>query len=730
MTHPTPLDAALLAYAKGWTPVSLKPAHKAPTNFDWTTTVYESTDQIVAAFGASSKAHAGGDPNRLNLGLALGQNHGHLVNIDIDHHKALLLAERILPPTAMRSGRASRPGAHFWYLVEGYDPGLRPHTLPDGSMIVEYRATGAQTVIPPSIHPEGERYEWVGEPWGGDEGPRRMTGEEGKHLHAAVLLLAAIVTLADGWPAKGSRHAAYLPLVGGLLRDADEHGQPRVHPWWDRQVEGIIRLVAEATHDVDGAETRIGETVRTTRQKIIRGDRVQGWPTLARIIGEEHVTKVLSYIEQVEDLLGVPRSRVRRDPDEGSGPVSASTPSIEVTSEDAEISQAQREVDLSLIPDEQRDPLRERQNEWEPLDLGPYLRGGVTPPVPGILTRDDGLGLFYPGRVNSLYGPGGSGKTLLALYAAGERMLAGENVMLIDFEDEPHNTLARFQALQIPTDVVAERFSYIRPESAPLASMQVDRWGNEVQTAAGRLNESALLSALGRARPSLIIVDGTTTLYRLHGQDTNAGNGTDIIGGWLRRLTDHGNRTVILIDHTSKNSAPGAGPIGSQHKVAMVQGTALHVHSPVKPRPGIKTASDLYVGKDRPGEVARGSVDGQALLAAVVEFDSTGPVLRIAIKAPNGAQTSVDRPQRLSSVMDDQQNILDVLSDADGRWMSRAEIEAATGLRLSDKKWASRMEPLVLRNIVETSGNTRSKRWRVVLDGSTQDDTPDDTDGL
>lgn len=718
--RPTILDAALLAHAKGFTPVALRPEHKAPTDSSWPTATYQDTDSILTAFTASS-ARFGGDPTALNLGLALGSRHGNLVNIDIDHHKALTLAQTILPPTPMRSGRPGRPGAHWWYIVQDYDPGIRPHKLPNGAMIVEYRAGGGQTVVPPSTHPDGEPYEWWGDPWGGDEGPRVLSEIEGKRLHAAVVIIALIVTLADAWPERGSRHAAYLPLVGGLLRDADETGAPRVHPWWEGQVEGIIRRLAEITHDADGAETRIAETVRTTRQKIIRGDLVQGWPTLAQIIGDAHVSKALAYVEQVEDLLGVPRTRVRRELSHAAPLLSPDLPPVEVLVDeiDEETARQQQEVDYELRPDSERDPLRERTNEWQPLDLGPYIRGGIVAPVPGLLYRTDGHGLFYEGRVNSLYGAGGSGKTLLALHTASQVMAQGQRVMLIDFEDEPHNTLARFDALGVDLDLVADRFAYIRPESAPLASLQVDRWGNPVQTAAGRRNEEELAAALAKWEPSLIIVDGTTTLFRVHGQDTNAGNGADLIGGWLRRLTDNGARTVILIDHTGKAASAGSQPVGSQHKIAMIQGTALHVYAPNKPRKGQCVQTSLYVGKDRPGEVGKVSVDAAALLAAEVTFDSTGDLLRILVNPPGGSTRGgsgddglpVDIPRSRTDL--ERQAILDVLRNAPGTWMTRKEILLAAGLSMTDRVWENRRDALLGSNLIQKQGDNKGTRYRL-----------------
>lgn len=94
-----------------------------------------------------------------NIGILLGEPSGGLVDVDIDDDIALALAAEFLPPTGMRHGRPSRPGSHFWYRVTDTLRSAR-FADPDGAVVVEIRSTGAQTVVPPSMHPAGEPYEW------------------------------------------------------------------------------------------------------------------------------------------------------------------------------------------------------------------------------------------------------------------------------------------------------------------------------------------------------------------------------------------------------------------------------------------------------------------------------------------------------------------------------------------------------------------------------------------
>ena len=94
----------------------------------------------------------------------IGEPSGWLVDVDLDCPEAIALADEYLPPTHSITGRPSALRSHRWYIAVGAK--TEKHTDPtNGSMIVELRSTGAQTVVGPSIHPSGELYETLsGEP--------------------------------------------------------------------------------------------------------------------------------------------------------------------------------------------------------------------------------------------------------------------------------------------------------------------------------------------------------------------------------------------------------------------------------------------------------------------------------------------------------------------------------------------------------------------------------------
>ena len=145
-------DQVAIYRRRGWWSVPLHPRSKTPVRNDWPNVRVEA-DDIKSHFSAKD-----------NVGLILGEPSGWLVDVDLDCDEAIELADQYLPPTPAITGRPSAPRSHRWYIAIGAT--TDKHTDPsDSSMIVELRSTGTQTVVGPSIHPDGETYETLdGEP--------------------------------------------------------------------------------------------------------------------------------------------------------------------------------------------------------------------------------------------------------------------------------------------------------------------------------------------------------------------------------------------------------------------------------------------------------------------------------------------------------------------------------------------------------------------------------------
>lgn len=316
---------AFAAYDRGYTPIRLKPGGKRPGGGGWEKTRYENRQAVDAEFGE-------GD----NLGVLLGEPSHGLIDVDLDDSTTLLLADLFLANTTPAcSGRASRSRSHLWYhVLENMPPRTQTWKHPDGRMLVEVRSTGGQTVIPPSIHPDGDRYLWHGEPWGGINGPSIIEGDE---LLVRVGLLALTSLLTMEWPEEGSRHQAFLALAGALLSEG--YGDTRrVSPVWTKYLEAVFRGITVTTGD---RADRYRETAETTIRAIQNGKPVQGWPTLAEYLPPKVVDRARDFMFRIEEADGhtrIPSQEVGdfdlSDFQEEQAPSPAQAP--DETSEDAQ----------------------------------------------------------------------------------------------------------------------------------------------------------------------------------------------------------------------------------------------------------------------------------------------------------------------------------------------------------------------------------------------------------
>jgi hypothetical protein len=213
--------------------------------------------------------------NGQNIGALNGEPSGWRVCVDQDVSEAAILAGRFLPPT-LTSGRASRPHSHWWYV----SPGAQTEKFKDvdGTMLLELRSTGCQTIVAPSVHPSGERYLWHSE--SGLEMARMEAGELTRRLRE----LATTTLMARNLPPikdeatneGGGRHDYAMALSGFLLRPGrlDEQTVLKIlTAAWDAKGwpdEGSKR----------GAHRDLEGIVRDTAQNLADGEPVVGGPTL------------------------------------------------------------------------------------------------------------------------------------------------------------------------------------------------------------------------------------------------------------------------------------------------------------------------------------------------------------------------------------------------------------------------------------------------------------------
>jgi putative DNA primase/helicase len=145
------LDWARRYVRRGWSVIPVPPRSKNPGYKEWERTRLAEADL--------AERFAGPDGN---IGILTGEPSGWIVDVDLDHPRAVALADVHLPPTPSVFGRPGKLRSHRFYRVTA-PVATRKHRSKSAGMIVELRSTGIQTVVPPSIHESGEPITWEAE---------------------------------------------------------------------------------------------------------------------------------------------------------------------------------------------------------------------------------------------------------------------------------------------------------------------------------------------------------------------------------------------------------------------------------------------------------------------------------------------------------------------------------------------------------------------------------------
>lgn len=185
----------------------------------------------------------------------------------------------------------------------------------------------------------------------------------------------------------------------------------------------------------------------------------------------------------------------------------------------------------------------------------PIVVGAVSE-IPAVLVRSDGETLLYEGRLNSIFGEPGMGKSWVALMAVIQALRSGARVAWWDHEDRPGTLAARLKALGAE-ELIGPNLVYVTPDLVedPLEIAVMAQW-------------------LRRGdRPGLVVIDSVESA----GCPTDSNN----VGPWFNEhvdpFLDAGNG-VLLLDHIPKRREDRPrGAIGSQHKLARLDGAGLYI---------------------------------------------------------------------------------------------------------------------------------------------------------
>jgi hypothetical protein len=253
-------------FDRGWALLPIRAGQKAPADaLGWTKRTYTLED-----FTPSD-----------GVGVKCGKPSNWLVDTDCDCPEAVVAASELLPETGLVHGRASRRRSHYWFVVANAET-KKFTDLDSSQMLIEVRSTGAQTVIPPSIHPSGEPIEW-------EHDGTPLTMDLADYMRAVHM--TAIATLfGRHWPS-GARHEFAGHLAGFLCRlgfSATETAK-------------IVGTAAKAGKDEESADRE--RIARDTARKHEEGTRTTGAPKIIDALpeGKALVAKVYSWLGRKGD---------------------------------------------------------------------------------------------------------------------------------------------------------------------------------------------------------------------------------------------------------------------------------------------------------------------------------------------------------------------------------------------------------------------------------------------
>nr|WP_309504458.1 DnaB-like helicase N-terminal domain-containing protein [Nocardioides sp. CGMCC 1.13656] len=238
-----------------------------------------------------------------------------------------------------------------------------------------------------------------------------------------------------------------------------------------------------------------------------------------------------------------------------------------------------------------------------------WILGGQPPviPPPTICRRTDGTALFYPGKVNGIFGDPEAAKTWLAQAAGVEAMNAGGTLAMIDVDHNgPDHTAARLLLLGARLEHVADpnRFRYYEPDDP-----------DELRAA---------VTDIVRFAPTVTIIDSLGEVFPMLGVNTNDGDEMTTAMRLVCTQPAQAGSCVITIDHLPKSTEARATgyAIGSIAKKRMIRGSYLRAEARQQPAPGHVGRITLRIEKDTAGELRKSSGGGYA---GTFTLDSTQP---------------------------------------------------------------------------------------------------------
>ncbi len=581
MTNPEPADDtahahALALGALGLRVLPIKAGHKRPPMNSWQHAATNDPDKISNWYRGLYR-DAG-------VGLALGPqpNGDYLFAIDIDTHDPTANGWDALAGLETEHGKLpdtwrSLTGAGGGHLIFKAPPGVTVRNQQaSGNRIaagIDVRGDGGQIVVAPTIHPDtGRLYAWE---HGYAPGERAVA--------EAPDWLLVLVREPDPTPAPITSPSNTNPAP----QSRDDELFDRQRADWDWHTELLNR-----------GWTHCGER---------QGDHYWARPGKDRREGHSAVLHgtagpFVIFTTEIDQSWTAAASRTS----DGSGWSFSPFGFYAATQHAGDRSHAAKALaqhyGLDYKPENLHDLIATQtapapteapiEDDWtrRPLaDLArAILNGEHQPELPVHLEVTGGMPLFYLGRLHSIFGPPGGGKTWVALYVLAERLKAGEHVLMIDWEDAAQGTTQRLLQLGCTPDEL-ERFDYRNPSTSLAYG-----WSQLIECTTPW---------------TLIVMDSAGEALAAQGIELNNDAGTAQWMQLAKRLARRPEQpSVVMLDHVPKSGdEPAKMAIGSQRKLAAITGASYRCDTLVEPAKGKDGKLRLVVAKDRLGNRAKGA---------------------------------------------------------------------------------------------------------------------------
>jgi putative DNA primase/helicase len=221
----------------------------------------------------NGKTFANAKADSTNVGLILGEQSG-ILDIDLDCREAKALSDIMLPEAIAVFDRGSADSGHYLFRASSFGPRKTFNSEGVKSTLVELRGDGSQTMIPPSVHPNGEALVFTSS---------NLKAPEVRYedLLKSVNLLAACSEIAQNWR-EGHRHDLALAFAGLCLKQDVEHNL----------VTQIVQRICDINGDLD-VDDRLN-AIRTSYAQ--SADSLLGYNGLVDCLGQSKAKRIADRI--------------------------------------------------------------------------------------------------------------------------------------------------------------------------------------------------------------------------------------------------------------------------------------------------------------------------------------------------------------------------------------------------------------------------------------------------